>query len=324
MMARWANKLAWVALLAFCAGGCSSSPSGGRLALFPEGMYLIHDAKAIRGTTPPPAEMPRELDKQVSGPYIVEPGDVLLVQPASLDSPVRLPGDQPVLPDGTIQLGRYGRIEVAGKPLEIIEREVNAHLEKELKDGGPILVRLVARESKVFYVLGEVNAPGAFPLRGREAVLDAILAAGGLNSNANRRAIILSRPTAPDSCRVVLPVHYNDIVQLGDTTTNYQVRAGDRIFVPSRSLCDDLSKLIWKDKEFRPPQIGCTPAATIEAPRAKPACESPAILAAPCKQCKPGQPCAVIEVPRPAPPPLAVSPLPPLFLPTPEYLPRAN
>src|SRR4029453_9400152 len=59
-------------------------------------------------------------------------------------------------------------------------------------------VRLGTRDSKVYYVLGEVNAPGAFPLRGRETVLDGIVAAGGLNSNASRNNIILSRPTHPD------------------------------------------------------------------------------------------------------------------------------
>src|SRR4051794_27051304 len=118
-MRGWARKLVWVALLAVNAVGCSSS-SGGRLSLFPEGYQLTADAKAIRRATPPPPDIPRELDKSVSGPYIVEPGDVLLVQPASLDSPVRLPGDQQVLLDGTIQLGRFGRFQAAGKPIDMI------------------------------------------------------------------------------------------------------------------------------------------------------------------------------------------------------------
>jgi protein involved in polysaccharide export with SLBB domain len=237
--------------------GCTSF-SGNNMGLFPDGHRLTETAKAIRQTTPPPPEVPRELDKQVSGPYIVEPGDVLLVQPASLDSPVRLPGDQPVLADGTIQLGKYGRYQAAGKPMEIIEREINDLIRRDAADAGVILVRLVARESKVFYVIGEVNAPGVFPLRGRETVLDALLAAGGLNSNANKRKILLSRPTAPDSCRVVWPVRFNDIVQLGDTTTNYQIRAGDRIYVPSRSVTDDLWYWLGKDKDaFGRTQIGC-------------------------------------------------------------------
>jgi protein involved in polysaccharide export with SLBB domain len=219
--------------------GCTSTP-GNRLTLFPEGHKLIDSAKELRAAQPLPVALPRELDKGVAPPYTVEPGDVLLVQPADLDSPVRLPGDQPVLPDGTIQLGRYGRLQVAGQTLEAIEAAIKARVDAVTKDAGAITVRVVTRQSKVFYVLGEVNAPGAFTLNGRETVLDALLAAGGLNDRASRRFITLSRPTQPGGCRVVLPICYLEIVQLGDTSTNYQIAAGDRIYVPTRTLLEEI------------------------------------------------------------------------------------
>jgi polysaccharide export outer membrane protein len=225
-------------LLALCASCSLSTGCSNILGLTPTPNRLTAEAKALRSAYPDPLPLPRELDKRVAPPFIVEPGDVLLVQPANLDSPVRLPGDQTVLPDGTIQLGRYGQIVVSGKTIPQIETEVRAQIEAQQKDAGPITVRLVTRVSKVYYVLGEVNAPGAFPLQGRETVLDAILAAGGLNDKASRKFITLSRPTPPDGCRVVLPICYNDIVQIGDTSTNYQIANGDRIFVPTRS-CDD-------------------------------------------------------------------------------------
>ena len=165
---------------------------------------------------------------------------MLLVQPADVESPARLPGDQPVMPDGTIELGKYGRLQVAGKTVEEIEAAVKAQVEAQTKDAGVITVRVVTRTSKVYYVLGEVNAPGAYQLSGRETVLDAVLAAGGLTDRAARDHIILDRPTPPDSCRVVLPVCWSEIVQLGDTSTNYQITTGDRIYVPSRTFWDDL------------------------------------------------------------------------------------
>jgi protein involved in polysaccharide export with SLBB domain len=193
----------------------------------------------------------------VAGPYIIEPGDVLLVQPANLESPVRLPGDQPVLPDGTIQLGRYGRLPVAGKTVEQIEIEVNGLIKGQVADAGPIVVRLVTRDSKVYYVLGEVNAPGAFQFKGRETVLDAIIAAGGLTSGASRKSIILTRPTPPDSCRIVLPVSYYAIVQLGDTTTNYQMKAGDRVYVPTKTLCEDIKSWFDKKDDCAMPPVPC-------------------------------------------------------------------
>ena len=259
--------------------GCSSA-GGNRFTLFPEGHPLIDQAKALKAAHPDPLPLPRELDKRVAAPFTIEPGDTLLVQPADLDSPIRFPGDQPVLPDGTINLGRYGQLVVAGKTVAEVEAAVRAQIDAVLKDpktqqelrkaasdpqsppppreAGPITVRVVTRQSKVYYVLGEVNSPGAFPLRGNETVLDAILAAGGLNDRASRKNILLARPTHPDSCRVVLPVCYQEITQLGDTATNYQIAAGDRIIVPSRTCREQLP--FGKKEDCPPcgrPQVPC-------------------------------------------------------------------
>jgi protein involved in polysaccharide export with SLBB domain len=232
-------RLGWAVLFVVGMAGCGTGP-GSTFALIPEGHRLIPQAKEMRAAQPEPAALPRELAKQPAPPYVVEPGDVLLVMSADLDSPVRLPGDQPILPDGTIQLGRYGRVYVAGKTLEEVEATVKQAVATQTKDAGPITVRVVVRQSKVYYVIGEVNAPGAFPLNGRETVLDAILAAGGLNDRASRRNIILSRPSPPCGSRTVLPICYQEIVQLGDTSTNYQIQAGDRIYVPTKTCIEQL------------------------------------------------------------------------------------
>jgi protein involved in polysaccharide export with SLBB domain len=230
---------------------------GKSFTLFPEGHRLIDSARELRQEASKPLPLPRELDKHVLPPYIVEPGDALLVQPVDLDSPVRLPADAPVLPDGTINLGRYGQLVVAGKTVEEIEAAVRAVVEAKTKDAGPISVRVVTRVSKVYYVLGEVNAPGSFPLQGRETVLDAILAAGGLTDKASRGQIILSRPTAPDGCRVVLPICYSEIVQLGDTSTNYQMAPGDRIYVPTRTFMEELTHSKKSCLPCGKPQTSC-------------------------------------------------------------------
>ncbi|HEX5269082.1 MAG TPA: polysaccharide biosynthesis/export family protein [Gemmataceae bacterium] len=244
-MARLCKLGALVGLLAVLTTGCSAVPGRG-LTLFPEGHPMSDTAKALRSAYPTALPLPKELDKRPLPPYTVEPGDVLLIQPADLDSPVRLPGDQPVMPDGTINLGRYGELQVAGKTVPEIASTIRTFVEAQAKDPkerdpGPIVVRVVTRASKVYYVLGEVNAPGAFTLNGRETVLDGIIAAGGLTDKASRRNIILSRPTRPDGCRVVLPICYREIVQVGDTSTNYQLLPGDRIFVASRGFWDGLS-----------------------------------------------------------------------------------
>jgi polysaccharide export outer membrane protein len=222
------------AAVALASVGCSS------LGISPPRYRLLPEAEAFRdGATPPPA-LPRELAKMPLAEYIVEPGDALLIQPVDFDSPVRLPADQTVLPDGVIELGEYGRPMVAGKSVPAIEAEVRELVKAREKKEVPITVRLIGRQSKVYYVFGEVNSPGSFPLAGRETVLDGIVAAGNLTRQAAKNKVILVRPSHPDGCREVLPVCLPQIVQLGDTTTNYQLRPGDRIFVPSLSTLESL------------------------------------------------------------------------------------
>jgi len=140
------------------------------------------------------------------------------------------------------------------------------------KAGANVTVRLLAHDSKVFYVLGEVNAPRAYPLAGRETVLDGILIAGGLTRQADAKKVIVSRPSRPEGCRTVLPVCYNQIVQLGDTSTNYQLQPGDRIYVPSESSLDDFIK---KCRNRGKPE--CGPCLGAQVPCANGTCATPSV-----------------------------------------------
>jgi polysaccharide export outer membrane protein len=100
-------------------------------------------------------------------------------------------------------------------------------------------VRLISKERGLVYVMGEVNAPGSYPLTGSETALDAIIAAGGLSDRANEHKIILTRPRVADKPRLILPICYQRVLQLGDVSTNYQLQPGDRIYVPSMTFADD-------------------------------------------------------------------------------------
>jgi polysaccharide biosynthesis/export protein len=278
----------WVLLAAWLSSGCSGG-SNGRSGLFGLAHPLIPEARALKASYPDPLAVPRELDKSVMGPYLVEPGDVLLVLPARQDATVSLPADQPVLPDGRIQLGPFGFLQVAGQPLEQIEASINAQVSAQAKDSPRLTVRLATAESKVYYVLGEVNAPNAYPFRGRETVLDAVVRAGGLTGSASRRDILLSRPTPPPSCRLVLPVCWNEIVQLADTTTNYHLRPGDRIYVPTRGFCESLC----------PTKPGCPPCGRGQTPCPIPptgACPA----AGPTPPAPPGDPAPAETLPAPS------------------------
>ena len=139
------------------------------------------------------------------------------------------------------QLTPEEEMEAAAERRRSMDRRIVDQLAKN-----KVSVRLVNWDSKRFYVLGEVNSPGSFNFVGNETVLDAIVQAGGLNSKANQHQIIVTRPTPCDSCRTVMRVCYQQIVQLGDSSTNYQLQPGDRVFVPSLTFAEDLKQsLLW-------------------------------------------------------------------------------
>ena len=142
------------------------------------------------------------------------------------------------------------------------EKEGRAALEKRISEQirkNQIGVRLVNWNSKRIYVLGEVNAPGYFDYTGSQTVLDAIVEAGGLSSNANGHQVIVSRPTPCDSCRIVMKVCYDQVVQLGDTSTNYQLLPGDRVFVPSLSFSDHFKRACSFNKDLKCPRCSGEP-----------------------------------------------------------------
>lgn len=227
-------------LLAAACVGCTTSNSGG-LVLFPLPYKLLDETKDLKRSHPNPIQWPRELAKNVTGPAVAEPGDVIAI--AAVDPANRVPfvGEQPILLDGTIDLAKYGRVVVGYKTLAEIEAIVNAAVKGNGGKDVAVTVRFArAPDSKRIYVLGDVVTPGSYPMNGNETVLDAILLAGGLTRKADERNIILSRPTPVCDCRVVVPVCHEAIVQWGDTSTNYQLLPGDRIYVPSLSLFNRL------------------------------------------------------------------------------------
>ncbi len=222
-----------------CMCGCSSLGLSG----WPAQFQLLSKTREYAAASPLPSGLPNELAKTEVRSYFVEPGDRILIEPIDLESEIGSFGDQKIQVDGSIDLGEFGRIRVTGMPVEEIERAVESQIAIFGKRE-PMNVQLVESNAAEVYVLGEVGSPAAYPIDGHEHVLDAILRAGGLTSKASPCDVVLVRPTAPDSCRVVLPVCYRQITQLGDVTTNYQLQPGDRIVVGSRSLKEELA--FWK------------------------------------------------------------------------------
>jgi polysaccharide export outer membrane protein len=199
------------------------------------------------------APMPRELNKISMPEYVVSPPDLLIVEVLEALPGRPITGERLVRPDGTITLGFYGDVYVNGLTVKEVKTKIIIHLRQWLTDevlgligedrnGNPIkippensdrvFVDVASYNSQVYYVLGDVAAPGRLPITGNETVLDALQYAGGLAPTASFPNVRLVRPAPPGSCEPqLLPVNLAAIMQEGDTTTNYQIMPGDRLFV---------------------------------------------------------------------------------------------
>ena len=198
---------------------------------------------------PKPGEVPRELSHVTIPPYIIEAPDVLTIEAALADPKTgavdRLPaqpisGSFIVRPDGTVGLGVWGSVYVAGSTTDQTSATIRKHLATFQPTGLPagelkVTVEVVAYNSKRYYVIADVDGDGEnvfpFPLTGNETVLDAVANVSGLPAVAGTRCVRVVRPRPNGGSNQVLPVEWQAITRHGITTTNYQLLPGDRVFV---------------------------------------------------------------------------------------------
>jgi polysaccharide export outer membrane protein len=208
-----------------------------------------------------PPEAPREFNKRALSAYVIEPPDILIVRASTAVTFKNLPleGQHLVRPDGTISLGPYGDVFVAGMTLDQAKTAVARLLQARVWKVGPseknksgerftieeILLELQvdvgAYNSKFYYVITDGGGYGEqvfkLPVTGNETVLDALAAIQGLPAQASKKKIWVARATPAEyHTPHILPVDWCGITQRGSAGTNYQVYPGDRIYVQSDPL----------------------------------------------------------------------------------------
>jgi polysaccharide export outer membrane protein len=149
-------------------------------------------------------------------------------------------GEHIVRPDGTLGLGTYGDVYVAGLTLKEARAAIEQHLSQYLLRP-EVSVDVFAYNSKFYYIVSAGGGYGEqvyrFPHTGNETVLDAMSQIAGLPITASRHRIWIARPAPADaSCFQVLPVDWQAVTRGGATATNYQVLPGDRIFIDADPL----------------------------------------------------------------------------------------
>jgi len=159
--------------------------------------------------------------------YVIGPQDLLTID---VWHEPELSQSVPVRPDGKISLPLIGDMEVSG----LTPRTLQARLAKELdayihKPQVTVIVREV--NSRKFYIIGQIERPGTYPLSAHMTVLDALATAGGFRDFAKVQQIYLLR-LRPDGSRNRLHFDYKAAVNGKASYRDIELQIGDTLVVP--------------------------------------------------------------------------------------------
>lgn len=148
-------------------------------------------------------------------------------------------GEHLVGPDGTVNLGVYGRVRVVGKTLEQAKAAIEEHLATRF-DKPEVAIDVFGYNSKVYYVVIQGAGLGdqifQLPVKGNETVLDALSQVQGLSGSQSTRMWVARPGSNECGGDQILPVDWLGITQRGDIATNYQILPGDRMYISEDKL----------------------------------------------------------------------------------------
>lgn len=183
--------------------------------------------------------------------YRVGAGDVLEVTVFGNDDLSRITTVQSA---GTVSLPLLGDVIVNELSVAEIKHKLVTLLARDYLVSPQVEVKIRDYQSQSVTVLGEVNAPGRKPLRGRTRLIDVLVEAGGFTPRASGEVSISraegqfesgehvmrvrlsgTSPAGPDQINLELPLHNGDIVT---ASPKYYVTVDGEVQRPGRYVLD--------------------------------------------------------------------------------------
>ena len=103
-----------------------------------------------------------------------------------------LSGDYQIDPSGFVSLPLAGTLQAAGLTQSELEQALSKKFRSEYLKNPKVTVSIT--EFKPFYIIGEVEKPGAYPYTSGLNVLSAIAIAGGTTYRASKSTILIQHP----------------------------------------------------------------------------------------------------------------------------------
>jgi polysaccharide export outer membrane protein len=176
---------------------------------------------------------------QAPSSYVVGAQDVLTI--TSYDQ-ADLSGKFTIETDGTFTYPLIGRFNAGGLTLRRVEDDLKGRLRDDGYFKNPqITVSVETYRSQKIFVVGEVRAPGSYPLSGNMALVEALARAGSTLPTASGEVIIVHPADPAAASGPTLPTRTDGdnvtrvdlrALQNGEFANNAALRDGDTIFVP--------------------------------------------------------------------------------------------
>ncbi len=160
---------------------------------------------------------PNEVTNEV---YRLQIGDQLEISVWSHDD---LNKKAQILEDGAFSFPLIGNVQASGHTLKEVEQEVQQRLDKDYIVNPQVTVLL---SDARYSILGDVKAPGQFPVQGSMDLLTAITQAGGTNPLASNRTEIMRDS---GKTKIVIQAHLDQILQ--GKEPNVAILPRDSIYV---------------------------------------------------------------------------------------------
>jgi polysaccharide export outer membrane protein len=130
-----------------------------------------------------------------------------------------------VRPDGKITLGLGGEVQAAGLTPDALGKKITEVL-SNFVNSPQVTVSVQQVNSKRYYISGEVNRSGVFPMVMPTTILEALVNAGGFRDFANSKKIVILRGTKR------LNFNYKEVIKGKNLEQNVLLENGDHIVVP--------------------------------------------------------------------------------------------
>lgn len=158
--------------------------------------------------------------------YTIGPGDVLQL---FVWKEPELTRELTVRLDGRISVPLLGDVEATGRTPAQLAADLSKRFTRFL-EAPQVTLGVAQANSTRFYVLGQVNKPGDFPLAGRTSVLQGLALAGGFKDFAKTDSIVIIR--REKGTETAIAFNYKRLESGRDVTQNVALRPGDTILVP--------------------------------------------------------------------------------------------